>query len=116
TLSMSGTESTDGIDASRPREFEMAQNFPNPFRDQTRFQFALPERSAVKLAIYDLLGREVVALAQAELEAGRYERIWKGADQVGRPVGPGVYFARMDAVSLTGPARRTMAKRVLLVP
>jgi hypothetical protein len=116
TLAMSGTPAEQGAEAALPREFELAQNVPNPFHDRTRFQFALPERSTVRLAIYDIMGREVVALAQGELEAGRYERAWKGTDPNGRPVGPGVYFARMDAVSVSGAVRRTISKRVMLVP
>ena len=46
----------------------------------------------VRLAIYDVLGREVAVLVNAEQPAGSYEVIFDSAD-----LAPGVYIARFEA-------------------
>ncbi len=40
-------------------EFELYQNFPNPFKDETVIAFTLPEEGSAELSIVDLAGREV---------------------------------------------------------
>lgn len=47
--------------------------YPNPFRDQTAVRFALAESGPVRLAVYDVTGREVAVLVDAVLEAGQHE-------------------------------------------
>src|SRR4030042_6801930 len=39
-----------------PVEFVLYQNYPNPFNAETVFRFELPERTEVRLRIFDLLG------------------------------------------------------------
>lgn len=53
--------------------FELAGNVPNPFSSQTRIVFFTPETAAVRLAVYDLLGRRVALLVDERLDAGRHE-------------------------------------------
>jgi hypothetical protein len=56
-----------------PTEYSISQNYPNPFNPTTKLKYALPQRAAVKIIIYDLLGREIQTLINKELEAGYYE-------------------------------------------
>ncbi len=51
----------------------LARNFPNPFRGTTTIAFELVEPAAVKLVVFDLLGREVLRLADDNFGAGRHE-------------------------------------------
>ena len=51
-----------------PSEFKLEQNYPNPFNPSTIIKFGIPERTNVKIKIYDLLGREVTTLLNQELE------------------------------------------------
>jgi hypothetical protein len=80
-----------------PRLFALHANQPNPFNPSTRIAFDLPAREDVSLRVFDVRGREVRVLESKTLAAGRYEYVWDGADNAGRPVGSGVYFSRLAA-------------------
>jgi hypothetical protein len=56
-----------------PSKFILYQNYPNPFNPTTTIEFDIPERTNVKLVIYDILGREVETLIDKELEPGKYK-------------------------------------------
>ena len=68
-------------------EYELAQNYPNPFNASTAIGFKVLEPGRVKLAGYDLLGREVAVLMEGDLENNTYEVIFEGGD-----LPAGVYF------------------------
>jgi len=79
-----------------PLEFNLEQNFPNPFNSRTVIPFTLPEASHATLTIYDLTGREVLKLVEGELSAGRHYAEFDASD-----FGTGVYFVRLEAGSRT---------------
>jgi hypothetical protein len=56
-----------------PSKFTLYQNYPNPFNPSTTIEFDIPERTNVKLVVYDILGREVETLVDKELEPGKYK-------------------------------------------
>lgn len=85
-----GTTSISG-DNGVPVQFHLSQNFPNPFNPQTVINYSLEGRAPVRLIVYDLLGREVQTLINDELNAGKYDVIWNGAEQ-----SAGVYFYRLS--------------------
>ncbi len=55
-----------------PEAFALEGNYPNPFNPVTTIRFAVPEAAAVRLAVYDLLGREVKVLVAGQVAAGRH--------------------------------------------
>ena len=57
-------------------EFELSQNFPNPFNATTVLRFRLDRSGPVRLAVYDVLGREIARLVDEPLAAGRHEFRW----------------------------------------
>ncbi|MCJ7813167.1 T9SS type A sorting domain-containing protein [bacterium] len=81
--------------AGKDRYFSLESNYPNPFNPNTRIPYLLPERLYIKLAIYDLLGREVKRLEEGEKDAGEYEAFWDGKDEYGIRVANGIYFCRL---------------------
>ena len=74
--------------------------FPNPVRDRATFRFSIPEASRVTLKIYDMLGREVMTLFDADHEAGSATLLWNPADHSGRPMPNGVYVYRLTLADL----------------
>ena len=69
------------ISSEIPKSFSLSQNFPNPFNPRTKIRFSLPNPSkggaqAVKLIVYDALGREVETLVNEQLIEGTYEADW----------------------------------------
>jgi len=51
----------------------------------------------VKLAIYDLSGKEVNVLVQNTFAPGKYKVVWNGKDQYGQPVSAGMYIYQIEA-------------------
>ncbi|NLI99346.1 T9SS type A sorting domain-containing protein [bacterium] len=79
--------------------FYLAQNSPNPFSDKTQLAFALPERAAFTLSIYNAAGQKVKVLLHETRPAGFYKLSWNAKDSKGRVVEPGAYFAKLETDS-----------------
>jgi hypothetical protein len=56
-----------------PKSYALYQNYPNPFNPSTTIEFDIPEKTNVKLVVFDILGREVETLIDKELEPGKYK-------------------------------------------
>ena len=66
---LNGDVITDKI----PKDFEIHQNFPNPFNSSTTIYYGIPEASFVSLTIYNLLGEKVAEIVSDHKDAGYYE-------------------------------------------
>lgn len=69
------------------------RNYPNPFRELTRFEIALPHAGLISLKIYDLQGREVATLAEGSFHAGQHLVVWQAQTSAVNILTSGVYFA-----------------------
>jgi photosystem II stability/assembly factor-like uncharacterized protein len=83
-------------DRGIPQAFALRQNYPNPFNPTTTIEFDLPSRSHVELKVFDVLGRMVAALADEDLPAGRYSRVFSATR-----LASGVYLAQFRAGTFT---------------
>jgi hypothetical protein len=88
-----------------PLVYSLAQNYPNPFNPTTVFRYQLPAAGRVKLAVYDLLGREVAALVDGTQKAGTYEVPFDG-----RGLASGVYIYRLVAGDFVASRKMVLAK------
>lgn len=70
----------------------LRQNYPNPFNPTTRIDFALEQPGRADLSVYDLAGRRIAVLVQAELGAGEHHATWDGRRDDGAPAPSGRYF------------------------
>jgi len=80
-----------------PDEFAIKPNYPNPFNAETMVKIAVPIRSDVNLVVYDLLGRKVTTLLNANVQPGYHSVVWQGRDDRGKAVASGVYFLVLES-------------------
>ncbi len=92
----------DGV----PTEFELQGNYPNPFNPSTRIRYGVPEKTFVRIGIFNILGQLVSQIVSEEKTAGYYEVDWNGRDANGGAAPSGVYFYRIHAGRFV--ATRTM--------
>lgn len=83
---------------------------PNPFNPQTSIEFAVPERARVSLKVFDIGGRFVRTLVDADLEPGQHVAVWDGVDHRGARVGSGTYIVVVDNGTQKHMARATLLK------
>ena len=81
--------------AALPENLALYQNYPNPFNPATRIAFALPQPEKVTLKIFNLLGQEVITLADGWYDLGQYEVVWNGQDVSGKGVASGMYISAL---------------------
>jgi len=84
-------------EAALPRSCALHQNSPNPFNPTTQIEFDLAAPGRVTLAVYNILGQEVIRLTDGEFAAGHHQVTWNGRDRDGRPAASGVYLYRIAA-------------------
>ncbi|MCZ6634722.1 MAG: T9SS type A sorting domain-containing protein, partial [bacterium] len=78
-------------------QFQLEQNFPNPFNPETTIRFDVPGAVDFRLVIYNLLGQEIRTLMAGRFEAGRYTVSWDATDDLGRQIAAGMYLYRLEA-------------------
>jgi hypothetical protein len=77
---------------SLPKQLSLGQNWPNPFNSQTIISYSLPASMSVRLAVYDVLGRQVGLLVNEMKAAGHYEVRWNASG-----LSSGIYVYRLEA-------------------
>lgn len=58
-------------------------SYPNPFTHQTRFAYTLPQRSDMRIEVFNVLGQRVKTIFEGTRGAGTYELIWKSGNLPG---------------------------------
>jgi hypothetical protein len=79
-----------------PATYALLQNYPNPFNPTTVVRYQLPVVNDVRLAVYDILGREVSLLVNERKDAGVYEVKFDASR-----LSSGVYLYRLQAGDFT---------------
>jgi len=92
-----------------PTNFNLRQNFPNPFNPVTKIRFDIPpnntEKTNIQLVIYDINGREITKLIDGSLNAGSYEVEWNASGYTS-----GVYVYKLIAGSFSETKKMVMIK------
>jgi hypothetical protein len=88
-----GGQATQSV-GSVPTKFALHQNYPNPFNPITLIRYELPEASAVKVQVFDVLGRVVATVVNERRDAGIYEVPFNASG-----LSSGTYFYRLEARS-----------------
>jgi hypothetical protein len=93
------------VEPSVPATYRASRAHPNPFSASTTIRFDLPEASHVRLAVYDVLGREVLRVLDTALPAGEHR-----AEIDGTGLAPGVYVYRLEAAGASTSGRITRVR------
>ena len=96
-----------GVDhpATPPSFARSLSAHPNPFNGRVIFSVTgLPDRSKVRVLIFDALGRRVDALPVA-LQGGQGTATWNATDGAAHEIAAGVYFAKLEGISAAGSAK-----------
>ncbi|MBF8295565.1 MAG: Bacterial surface protein [Bacteroidetes bacterium] len=95
-----------------PTEYALHNAYPNPFNPSATIRFDLPQAAKVRLAVYDMLGREVAVLADEERPAGQHSVRFDAGK-----LSSGMYIFRLQAGDAsTGSARGfTQTKKLMLM-
>ncbi len=98
-----------------PTVYSLSPSYPNPFNPITTLRFGLPEDAEVTLVVYNLLGQEVVRLADGPLGAAYHQVVWDSRDASGRQVPTGVYLYRIIATGLDSGERFSQTRKMVLL-
>ena len=78
-------------------EYQLNQNFPNPFNPITTVRYELLKDSFVYVTIYDMLGNVVNNLVNTNQSSGYKSVQWNATNNQGEPVSAGVYLYKIQA-------------------
>ncbi len=105
------TTAVETPDNLQPMQYELDQNYPNPFsmsgafdNASTTIHYTLPQTAEVKLTVFDVFGKTVATLVRRTQTPGEYRLQWAPKN-----LSSGVYWYQLQA----GPFRAT--KKLVLV-
>jgi hypothetical protein len=93
----------------RPTSLRLDEPTPNPAASSASISYAVAEAGNVRIAMYDVSGRCVATLLDANVDAGTGIVQWDLSDAHGARVGNGVYVCRMEQ------GTRNVARHVVVV-
>src|SRR5690606_28258335 len=91
----------------QPASFALRPPYPNPARGRAVVPFVVPAPGRVRVAVYDVLGREVAVLADGLHGAGAHEAVLDGAG-----LASGVYVVVLEGEAARATAKLTILRRV----
>jgi aminopeptidase N len=91
-------------------DYNLYQNFPNPFNPETLISADIPSQSKVKLTIYNLMGETIHTSEHNNVQAGKYEYKWKAGNY-----SSGVYIYRFEADPLNGERTFSSTRKMILL-
>ncbi len=83
--------------------------YPNPFNPSTNIRYFIPQKSRVKLNIYNVRGQKVKTLLDSDMEKGQYQIVWNGNNNQNKKVASGMYFYKLES------NKQAVVKKCLLI-
>lgn len=93
------------VEVGIPLNYQLKQNFPNPFNPRTRILYYLPVDGFVTLKVFDALGREEASLVNEIKKAGSYEVTFNGS-----PLASGIYICKMSSKNFNSSIKMLLLK------
>ncbi len=76
--------------AGKVYQFRLDQNYPNPFNPVTKINFELPSEGRVLVELFDIMGKRVEEILNAEMSSGPHSIVLNGTK-----LSTGVYFVKL---------------------
>ncbi len=103
-----GTEIGE-VDVKKPKRFKLIEAMPNPFKNRTLINYALPRDCNVEIEVFNVMGRRVRTLVNGYQSVGYKSVTWDGTDENGKKLPQGVYFYELKA------SKHTFVKKLILL-
>lgn len=86
-------------------DFNLSQNFPNPFNPNTIIKYQVPATHHLTLKVFDLIGNEIEVLVDETQAAGHYQINWNA-----EKLSSGVYIYQLKAGEFTSSKKMILIK------
>jgi hypothetical protein len=86
-------------------DYEIDQNFPNPFNPATTISYQIPKDGRVTIKIFDVIGREVTTLVDEFKQSGRYSVKFDASH-----LSSGIYFYSIKSGSYNAVKKMSLIK------
>jgi hypothetical protein len=100
------------VNENVPPKFRLYNNYPNPFNPSTKIKFDIPSdplskgmQPLVQIKVFNILGEEVAALVNKNLNPGTYEVTFDASKY-----SSGTYFYKLTAGDFTAVQKMTLVK------
>jgi len=90
---------------TRPEEFGLLKNYPNPFNPSTRIVFNLSESAQVHIEVFDNTGQKITTLIDAQMQAGNHKVEWDASEMAS-----GIYYYKITAYGIPSTKRTILVK------
>jgi len=85
-----------GVDDQMNPVPRLVGNYPNPFNPTTTISFVTTsDKEKTEILVYDIKGREIIALVNEKLPAGPHQVVWDGKNRNNKAVSSGLYFYKL---------------------
>jgi hypothetical protein len=89
-----------------PDSYSIVSAYPNPFNPSSTITIGLPEAAELSVRVLNILGREVVTIADGKFSSGYHTLVFEAGDNLSS----GIYFIRA-----TSPGRMDELKKITLI-
>ncbi|MBK8662803.1 MAG: T9SS type A sorting domain-containing protein [Ignavibacteriales bacterium] len=96
---------SDAKDVSVVTNYQLSQNFPNPFNPSTTIRYSIPEAGVVTVKVFNILGKEVATLVNGYHQAGSFNVSFDASN-----LSSGVYLYQIEAGSFKATKKLTLIK------
>jgi hypothetical protein len=93
-----------------PKEFRLGQNYPNPFNPKTIIPLELPQRSKVRVELFNIKGQSLGTIYEGIQNAG-----WPKIHYNASSLASGLYFYRIVAEGQEKPCKFQSTGKMLLL-
>lgn len=93
---LTNTTDVESDGSTLPNQYNLGEAYPNPFNATAVIPFALPAKSEVTLAVFDISGRKVATLVSGIMDAGNHSVSFDAGS-----LANGIYIYKLEAADFS---------------